>query len=950
MAVNYDAWLKGYNSLNDQEKQQYAQQVKWLWDDNVYNKYYKQYLAWQQQPANNPTQNNNNANSNNQSSTNSWNSTQNTQTTNSGSQQTQNLNNGYENNQNFDNSETLDTDKFWATNGQVVVKEWSAQQTWLPDYQATSDARMNEIVSNLNAYWQNNPEFFKNRQTFNQMFHYWERDQQQQALLDTYWKRKEDMDKASQYNTGDSIANWMNNAEITTDQLNYIKDYSPEAYREWQQKQQDDINLRIANMATPADPTSNAELFTSLMQQLDLEPWDPYQIYDNWYNMCDELWVFRDSQQLKSYQWQLDANHRAMEWIMNRYATSTGGTQSDALAAARMQKALAPYQQREVDLQNAYTTLLNGRNSNLAVANQSAQVLAMQAAEDQRIFNQRLSGLGFAMQTASYRTPEQQAQLQLQTQQISNDMNLLYQSQANDVNLYNQYATAKMQNQLQNDLYDLSVTDEKQLRNNLNNVLSQYYDQYWIMIQRSQQQALDDILKYAKDHNVSVSEALTQNFLTPLQAKPQYKSYLNQQTGYDPYANQQQWQYVMNEDWSVSLRVSGYGEIPESAFSSRSWRQDAYEDVYNYTWWNWVDYVQCLQDSIKDWSYGWQCGAFVNDVLKAGGADKVFGNSLKEKIDVCNADTPQVWYAAVFDFWHKSSDWINHGHVGIVTKVYDDGSIDVLESNHNGKETISTQHYSANSVKYSVQWYYRPSNYSTQATMQPRENGVSTQNGSIVTTPRGSYDKQYESYFKKWLTDTEGAKLTDADKKYVREKLWNSFDSQLYAYQMEQSSKWSQQALNVLKTIQNFENVGGRNFWGNLVQFGNSENKRIYDQLIKQLQLNELFNAKANGATFGAMSDSEWDILWKAATSLNWKSFSWFNAELENIKQALWAAAFGNNNYSKENWKAWKDANPLASQSYSSSSQSWLSTPMSTSTLFWSNGTWYNMSFISNRY
>jgi hypothetical protein len=163
---------------------------------------------------------------------------------------------------------------------------------------------------------------------------------------------------------------------------------------------------------------------------------------------------------------------------MNRYATSTGGTQSDALAAARMQKALAPYQQREVDLQNAYTTLLNGRNSNLAVANQSAQVLAMQAAEDQRIFNQRLSGLGFAMQTASYRTPEQQAQLQLQTQQISNDMNLLYQSQANDVNLYNQYATAKMQNQLQAELTDLSVEDENQLKANLNNVLSDYYKQY----------------------------------------------------------------------------------------------------------------------------------------------------------------------------------------------------------------------------------------------------------------------------------------------------------------------------------------------------------------------------------------------------------------------------------------------------------------------------------------
>lgn len=84
---------------------------------------------------------------------------------------------------------------------------------------------------------------------------------------------------------------------------------------------------------------------------------------------------------------------------------------SDALAAARMQKALAPYQQREADLQNSYTALLNGRNSNLAIANQSANALAMQAAEDQRIFNQRLSGLNFAMQTASYRSPEQQAQL-----------------------------------------------------------------------------------------------------------------------------------------------------------------------------------------------------------------------------------------------------------------------------------------------------------------------------------------------------------------------------------------------------------------------------------------------------------------------------------------------------------------------------------------------------------
>ena len=163
-----------------------------------------------------------------------------------------------------------------------------------------------------------------------------------------------------------------------------------------------------------------------------------------------------------------------------------------------MSKALAPYQQRESDLQNAYTTLLNGRNSNLAIANQSAQALAMQAQEDQRIFNQRLQGLGFAMQTASYRTPEQQAQLQLQTAQIQNDLNLLNTARTNDVNRYNQYATAKMQNQLQAELTDLSVEDETQLKANLNNALSDYYKNYGDIIQRSQAQAVDDIIAYAK--------------------------------------------------------------------------------------------------------------------------------------------------------------------------------------------------------------------------------------------------------------------------------------------------------------------------------------------------------------------------------------------------------------------------------------------------------------------
>ena len=57
-------------------------------------------------------------------------------------------------------------------------------------------------------------------------------------------------------------------------------------------------------------------------------------------------------------------------------------------------------------------------------------------------------------------------------------MSLLQQSRQNDLSLYNQYQTTKLQNQLQAELTDLSVEDEQQLKANLNNVLSDYYKNY----------------------------------------------------------------------------------------------------------------------------------------------------------------------------------------------------------------------------------------------------------------------------------------------------------------------------------------------------------------------------------------------------------------------------------------------------------------------------------------
>jgi hypothetical protein len=50
------------------------------------------------------------------------------------------------------------------------------------------------------------------------------------------------------------------------------------------------------------------------------------------------------------------------------------------------------------------------------------------------------------------------------------------------------------------------------------------------MIQRPKAQVIEDVLAYAREHNVSVAQALKKDFIEPLQNKAQYKSLLNKQT------------------------------------------------------------------------------------------------------------------------------------------------------------------------------------------------------------------------------------------------------------------------------------------------------------------------------------------------------------------------------------------------------------------------------------
>jgi len=152
------------------------------------------------------------------------------------------------------------------------------------------------------------------------------------------------------------------------------------------------------------------------------------------------------------------------------------------------------------------------RDHELAMVNNYIEKMRLQAKEQQRAFQDKLQAYGLSTDILSYETPEQKRERELEYAQRKNELDL-----KNKRDLLN----------LENEQTDLSVTDPKQLRNNLTNVLKDYYKEYSSIIQRPLNMVVNDVIKQAKAEGISVEEALKKNFVAPLQGKAEYKAMLN---------------------------------------------------------------------------------------------------------------------------------------------------------------------------------------------------------------------------------------------------------------------------------------------------------------------------------------------------------------------------------------------------------------------------------------
>ena len=765
MAYDYNRAKQVWDSMNDQQKKQYTEQNK---NDANFQQFAQQYHEEKQQTAPRQVQANVNVDNLQNNQPQKQQQVINTQTEseqqplaqkdanwmytgNTEREKEQNRKmleeqkKQLENQQNniVEPSSQFDSSRLTNPNAEVSVKEGKAAQTWTPDYEEDSEARMNEITNNLNAYWNSNKSYFSDRATFNSTFHYNDRSDKQKALLDSFWKWTQDQIKANSYHNWDEIMSGFENWEITPDIMSYLRTYNEAAYDEWQKKMEDKVNTLIANMAAPRDVWDTAELWQNLVKKFWLEAWDPYDIYWEWSRRAEELWVFRDSQQLASMSNNIASIYSTMNSNVQSISSQLEGRYSAWYIAARIDKANSKLNSQAQSMQYSYNLLLQNRNQNMAIAQQAAAMKQAQGQEDSRIFNQKLAWLGFAMQADSYRTPEQQAQLQLQTQSILNDINLINQGNRDQLDLYKQrqlnqleithmHDLAEAQDQINFERTDLTVENEGLLRKNLSNVLDEYYSKFWDMIQRPKSQVIEDVLAYAREHNVSVAEALKKDFIEQLQNKAQYKSLLNKQTWYDPTAWQQSWTWVDNWDWTSSLKISWVGKVPDNL--SRPQRVKEYTNIYNQVWEDVAGFSIALAQAIDNGTTTWQCWAFANDYLKSLWITNWFTDYLDEKMTKINQDYPTLWSVAIMDFWVKDKNWKPYGHVWIVSWINADWSIVITDSNWAWDKKKLTHTLSANDMKY-VKWYYNPNadlNKSNNTAQWVTDNDIYNYNDSTL--------------------------------------------------------------------------------------------------------------------------------------------------------------------------------------------------------------------------
>lgn len=721
------------------------------------------------------------------------------------------------------------------------------QQQW--DYQDNSQARMDQIADNLDKYTITNPDLFKDYDSFYNFFIAGKgRSEDQIRFLDQYYS---DYKKNEKYKnlTPEQIGSGIANGSIPEDYISTVAATDPnkaEAIRTALNDSQDTIR--------------NESYLSSLAEENWFEKWNR------------EVMGYRD----ENKDWVDD-------WL---YVAPTAEEQRDV---NRINEIDARVMEIDNAIKNTYEDLRDrypwaAQSTLMAMANDRNKNLQRER-DDLMVEKTKLQG------TVKYQQDERSMQMDARKDTISELQKNYW--------MYYDYSPEWIKERTQAEYEATHITldqadswteTDKQMA--LQSVLDWYYNKYWDIIQRSEQQVINDVIATAKKEWISLSDALEKNFLQHLRAKPEFASYSNWWLS-PKVSFEKVWDnwYILtvNPDGTYSLQSVNWGTAWTSAAGNMFW-------FTNYTPISSEELNSKLQSFMAEHplkSTWGQCGRFVNNYLKSLWYTWLYDDPIDKKKAITNTDIPAVWAIAVMNSKKYPANW----HTAIVTDIQWD-KVKLLESNWNDDEKVHERWVN----KSEILGYFDPSKATSNTSAL---NQLNSKFSWPDWNPNG-YFNSLAWDFKSYIKDGK-LQLTKDQYASLKETYWindQEFRQMAANYaNSELKGNWGQQAANALNyAIKTYEYLYGKDYdslWGNMWVFrmwgwfipwtSTEKAKWEYESLMKRLSLKELFDAKALWATFWAMSDAEWNILENAATDLNWYHTN-FKENLEDLIESLYDA------------------------------------------------------------
>lgn len=540
------------------------------------------------------------------------------------------------------------------------------QQEW--DYQDNSQARMDEIARNLNWFRQTNPELFQDPSTFYGFFIDWKGRSQDQ--IDYLWNYYDRVKKYSKYDNmpASALWEWLADGTIPQDYLDYIKWVDPQKYQEILSYKQD-WEDRIKNESYLDDLTSMA-WFESEESKVN--------VYPDAVTYAREMWYFVD----EDWNWVDD----------NLYVQPTDEERQDV---DRINEINA----RRMEIKNMQKNLLDDLVEQYPwVPKATLMGIVQDRTKDiSREYDDLWVELVQLQGTVDYLQNERSMQSEARQKTIQNLDNAYW--------MYYQYSPWGIAELAQSKYAATNITldqadsgNETQKQMALQNVLDWYYEKYWDIIQRSEQQVINDVIAYAKKSWIWLAQALQENFVQPLQSKPEFAAISSGRKISDWVSDKWSITTVKDANWedmSVMYNQntgeirSLWGDYVWNMWVSTPWTPSKTDYWKSYTVVSQEQLVNWLDTFLGDyeiWSTWWQCWAFINNWLKSIWviSENIYDNNLDSKLKSKNEEADanaQTGWVAIYDPSQLTWNWAKYWHVGWVVKDNWDGTVAILDSN-----------------------------------------------------------------------------------------------------------------------------------------------------------------------------------------------------------------------------------------------------------------------------